>query len=44
MKERIATQNNNFWQQEELYKSIDELMVKYHNDAKNHFFIETSLG
>ena len=42
MKERIATQNNNFWQQEELYKSIDELMLNYHNDAKNHFFIENA--
>lgn len=40
MKERIATQNNNFWPQEDLYKHIDELMLKYYNDAKNHFFIE----
>ena len=42
MKERIVTQNNNFWLQEDLYKHIDELMVNYHNDAKNHFFIETA--
>lgn len=42
MKERIITQNNNFWPQEDLYKHIDELMLKYYNDAKNHFFIETA--
>ena len=42
MKERIATQNNNFWPQEDLYKHIGELMLKYYNDAKNHFFIETA--
>jgi hypothetical protein len=43
MEERIVIKkNNNFWQQEELYKSIDNLMLNYHNDVKNYFFIETA--
>ena len=42
MKQNTTTQNNSFWQQEELYKSIDELMINYHNDAKNHYFIENA--